>query len=66
VKRLEEHFQKTGLGVFNHYLPAVHLLREQGQLMKDVDEVTLSRATALFDKLNALLKSAANAVATPA
>ena len=55
VKRLEELFQKSGQGQFNHYSPATHLLREQGALMKDVDAATLSKAIALFDKLNALL-----------
>jgi hypothetical protein len=57
VKRIEEYFKLQDIsgGHFNHYLPAVFLLNEQSDLLKKIDTVTIDRAEALFQKVNALL-----------
>lgn len=57
VKRIEEHFKRQGIGdgTFSHYTPAVYLLKEQGQLLSNLDDATIERVAQLFDRLNALL-----------
>jgi hypothetical protein len=56
VRRIEAHFEATGLRRFNHYRPAAVLLRNQQSLLDEIDDATLGRAVKLFERLNSLLK----------
>lgn len=55
VRRVEERFQAQGLGRLNHYRPAAVLLRQQNDLVDQLDPTTLERAEALFARLNQLI-----------
>ncbi|MFE6869322.1 AAA family ATPase [Kitasatospora sp. NPDC057692] len=57
VRQIEKLFKERGIagGNFNHYRPAATLLREQAHLTSDIGEATVTRATALFGRLNSLL-----------
>ncbi|MGE0218864.1 ATP-dependent nuclease [Mycolicibacterium sp.] len=58
VARVERHFVENNIaaGKFSHYRPAAFFLREQVRLLPKISDVTLDRASALFDRINALLK----------
>ncbi len=58
TKRIEAYFDAEGInnGVFRHQPPAAFLLREQAKLMPGVDDATLKRAEAMFQRINSLLK----------
>lgn len=58
VKRIEDFFKSQSIseGRFNHYRPAVYLLKGQSTLLKKMDPPTIDRAAALFSKINALLQ----------
>ena len=57
-KRIDAYFKAEGInnGVFRHQPPAAFLLCEQAKLMPSVDDATLTRASALFQRVNSLLK----------
>ena len=38
VKRIEAYFEQNGLGRFSHYRPARYFLREQEQLINEIDD----------------------------
>jgi energy-coupling factor transporter ATP-binding protein EcfA2 len=58
TKRIEKYFETEDInnGVFKHQPPAAFLLREQAKLMPSVDDATLKRAEAMFQRINALIK----------
>jgi len=55
VRRIDAYYKGKGIGRFNHYPPAAHLQREQGTLLKQLDDTTVERATEMFKVVNALL-----------
>lgn len=56
-KRIEQYFKAQDIndGVFKHQPPATYLLREQTKLVPGIDADTLARATAMFERINALI-----------
>lgn len=59
VKRIEE-----VLGVYDHYRPAQHLLKQPGLLAK-IGDPTLDRFEKLFGDLNALIPLSSNSASSP-
>ncbi len=57
TKRVDQHFADEGLGNgrLNHYRPAAYFLREQAALLGELDDDTVGRAGAMFQRLNGLL-----------
>jgi hypothetical protein len=57
VRAVEAHLRQHGIanGRFNHYRPAVILLREQTSLVPMIADTTITRASAMFSRLNGLL-----------
>ncbi|HSX66182.1 ATP-dependent nuclease [Nocardioides sp.] len=57
VARVEKHFQEHRIagGALNHYKPSAYLLREQVTLLPKLSDTTLVKASALFDRINALI-----------
>ncbi|MFD3704673.1 AAA family ATPase [Nocardia sp. NPDC058658] len=58
VRRVEGYFhqQEIATGRFNHYKPAVVLLREQATLIPRLSSTTLERVEELFIRLNSLIR----------
>ncbi len=56
VRQIESVFKQRKIATrFNHYKPAAVLLREQAELVANIDAATIARADQLFNRLNALL-----------
>jgi predicted ATP-dependent endonuclease of OLD family len=57
IKRVESYFKDNDIagGHFNHYKPAVYLLKEQNELFEHIDDSTKDRLNRLFDKVNSLI-----------
>lgn len=58
TKKVADYFSENDIagGRFNHYKPAVTLLRNQTTLLEEIDEETERRWEALFVRVNNLLK----------
>lgn len=58
VERLSQYFKNASAtdGRFDHYQPAVFLLTEQSKLIKKINEDTIGRFSALFQRVNSLLQ----------
>jgi predicted ATP-dependent endonuclease of OLD family len=57
--KLDEHFAQHPLksgAVFSHYRPARYFTEQQGEFKTDIDEATLKRFEAAFQRLNKLLR----------
>ena len=59
VERTAAYFREQGIdgGDFDRNRPAAYLLGQHAQLRDGIDEATVQRAAALFDRVNALLPS---------
>jgi len=58
VRQIEAVFKKRNITTrFNHYKPAVVLLREQATLTPRIDAATIARVDRLFTRLNSLIPS---------
>jgi hypothetical protein len=57
VKRIDGKLAQLGVigGRLNHYRPSAVLLREQATLLPKIDDATVQRFQALFDRINARL-----------
>jgi predicted ATPase len=57
VARVEKHFMEHNIagGTLNHYKPSAYFLREQVSLLPRLSDTTLDKASALFDRINALI-----------
>ena len=57
AERVATYFEKHGIdgGEFDRNRPAAYLLGKHSQLRDDIDEATIERASALFNRVNALL-----------
>ena len=57
VKRIEDYFKNNNStrGHFNHYSPAVYFLKEQVDLLEELDDPTIERTNSLFEKINTCL-----------
>ena len=68
VERLEAYFEKEGIdgGQFDRSRPASYLLSKQAELAAGIDQRTMERAAALFDRVNALLPPGAASSAAEA
>lgn len=57
VKRLEDYFKQNNIdnGEFNHFKPATYLLKHQAELADKIGDLTVQRASQLFERINALL-----------
>lgn len=57
VRAVEAYFRDHNIagGRFNHYRPAATLLRQQADLLPQIDQDTIERAGQLFARLNSLL-----------
>ena len=57
AERVATYFERHGIdgGEFDRNRPAAYLLGKHSQLRGDIDEATIERASALFNRVNALL-----------
>jgi energy-coupling factor transporter ATP-binding protein EcfA2 len=57
AERVATYFERHGIdgGEFDRNRPAAYLLGKHSQLRDDIDEATIERASALFNRVNALL-----------
>ena len=52
-----DYFKQNNIdnGEFNHFKPATYLLKHQAELADKIGDLTVQRASQLFERINALL-----------
>ena len=63
VRRIAAYFQTEGTagGRFDRYVPAAYLLQKHAAFQREIDDATIERAAALFERINSLLPEVAEA-----